>query len=111
PLNHKKDFVPRYQQEEQIPPSLQDAILTFVLACAARAARGQTNSHNSMLIHVSRFKDVHQKVFGQVDEWLANLKRVLKFRTGGAELISRLNELRKNDFESTFDAIRQTELG
>ena len=35
-----------------------------------------------MLMHVSRFKDVHQKVFAQVEEWLTDVKRQLKYRSG-----------------------------
>src|SRR5262249_33202558 len=79
-LGHKKEFVPRYSGLEQIPPSLETALLSFILACAARAARGQANAHNSMLIHVSRFKGVHQKVYDQVAEWITDLRRALKYR-------------------------------
>lgn len=110
-INHRKDFAPRYQGEDCIPPSLENAILSFVLACAARAARGQGNSHNSMLIHVSRFKDVHQKVFAQVDEWLSHVKRVLKFRTGGEVIFARLRELWLKDFEPTSQGVRGLDIG
>lgn len=96
---HKKDFSPRFDGEACIPPSLEDAILSFVLACAARRARGQVEVHNSMLVHISRFKDVHQKVFEQVDVWVANLARVLKFKTGGEEILRRLEKLWRDDFE------------
>jgi hypothetical protein len=108
---HRKDFVPRYRGEDTIPPSLENAILSFVLACAARQARGQHRAHNSMLIHVSRFKDVHQRVFGQVDSWLSALKRVLKYRTGGAPVLARLKRIWEEDFELTSAAIRGTQIG
>jgi hypothetical protein len=111
PQNHKKGFVPRYEGREHIPPSLETAILTFVLCCAARAARGQEHSHNSMLIHVSRFKDVHQQVFTQVDDWVGNVKRVLKFRTGGSELIAQLRNLWNDDFEPVTELISRYEIG
>ena len=109
--DHKKGFAPRYDGEDRIPPSLEDAILCFVLACAARAARGQANAHNSMLIHISRFKDVHQAVFRQVDEWVADLKRKLKYRTGKSGLIDRLREMWERDFEPTSAEIRATRTG
>lgn len=109
--DHKKGFVPRYKEQEQIPPSLENAILAFVLSCAARAARGQVGAHNSMLVHVSRFKDVHEKVFDQVDEWLSHLKRVLRFRTAGDELLSRMKALWLNDFEVISARIRQHPVG
>jgi hypothetical protein len=50
-IGHKNGYVPRFNNERKIPPSLENAILTFVLSCAGRAARGQANAHNSMLIH------------------------------------------------------------
>jgi len=39
----------------EIPNSLRLAIKCFILTCAVRKLRGQDNSHNSMLVHVSRF--------------------------------------------------------
>jgi hypothetical protein len=108
---HKKDFVPQYDRDAQIPPSLQDAILSFILSCAARAARGQASSHNSMLIHVSRFKDVHQRVFSEVDDWLTSVKRALKYRTGADPVIARLKLLWKTDFEKTSADIRRLSIG
>lgn len=110
-VNHKKDYVPRYQGHDTIPPSLEEAILSFILVCAARAARGQATKHNSMLIHVSRFKDVHSKIFAQVDEWLGNVKRTLKYKTGGEDLLARLEELWHSDFEPTSEKIRRMEIG
>ncbi len=54
-------FVPdRHRQHDQLPTSIPDslkrAIRCFILTCAIRRLRGQTNVHNSMLIHVSRFQ-------------------------------------------------------
>jgi len=108
---HKNGYVPGFAGEDRIPPSLEDAILTFVLSCAARAARGQANAHNSMLVHVSRFKSVHQKVFAQVDEWLGGLRRDLKYRAGGNELYDRLHDIWTKDFEPTSADIRRREIG
>lgn len=111
-VDHKKGFAPKYDGEDRIPPSLEDAILSFVLACAARAARGQRNVHNSMLVHVSRYKDVHQAVFRQVDEWVADLKRRLKYRTKKKDpILDRLRELWEQDFVPTSATIRATEIG
>ena len=109
--SHKKTFVPHYDGQEGIPPSLQDAIMAFILACAARAARGRPNAHNSMLIHVSRFKDVHQQVYGQVQEWLGNLKRVLRYGNDKDDLLGRLRTMWAKDFEPTSDHIRSLDIG
>lgn len=104
--NHKRIFVPKFDGDEQIPPSLQEAILAFILACAARAARGETNAHNSMLVHVSRFKDIQRRVFSQIDEWFSNIRRILKYRTGGDSLLKELRELWISDFERTSASVR-----
>ncbi|MCF1504005.1 Z1 domain-containing protein [Afifella sp. H1R] len=108
---HKKTFTPRFKNEEEIPPSLQKAVLSFVLACAARAARGKPQAHNSMLVHVSRFKDVHQRVFGQLDAWLSDLKRALRYRTGAEKMVERMRQLWEADFEPTSAKVRNLDLG
>lgn len=59
PEKHDKTLKPRFNGRDVIPPSLERAIDAFLLTCAARAARGQGREHNSMLVHVSRFVDVH----------------------------------------------------
>jgi hypothetical protein len=46
PDRHKKDWVP----QSQLPGSLTEAISAFVLACAARRARGQVADHR---VHIS----------------------------------------------------------
>lgn len=51
PDRHKKDD----QLPSSLPESLKRAIRCFIITCAIRRLRGQTEVHNSMLIHVSRF--------------------------------------------------------
>jgi hypothetical protein len=111
PPDHKKTWVPRYDDKDEIPPSLQDAIMAFVLVCAARAARGRPNAHNSMLVHVSRFKDVHQQVFGQVQEWLGNFKRTLRYGGDNEVLINKMKKMWTEDFERTSSRIRTLDVG
>ena len=60
-IDDYSDFVPdRHRIDDQlpstIPESLKTAIRCFIITCAIRRLRGQTNVHNSMLIHVSRFQ-------------------------------------------------------
>ena len=60
-IDDHSDFVPdRHKKNDQLPSELPDslkmAIRCFVLTCAVRRLRGQTNVHNSMLVHVSRFQ-------------------------------------------------------
>jgi len=59
-INDYGDFVPdRHKKDDQlpsaVPESLKRAIRCFIITCTIRRLRGQTNVHNSMLVHVSRF--------------------------------------------------------
>jgi hypothetical protein len=69
PLNHKKDF-----QVQELPPSLNEAIRHFVLNIAIRNLRGQGRKHNSMLVHATRFTDVHKQLSLKVSDYLELLK-------------------------------------
>ena len=67
PPIHKKDHIPMYDSPENaIPPSLRKAVITFILSCVIRNVRGHINKHKSMLIHVSRFVNVQDKVYEQI---------------------------------------------
>ncbi|MFH8496690.1 SAV_2336 N-terminal domain-related protein [Streptomyces coeruleorubidus] len=63
PTRHPAAHVPG----TELPGSLREAIDAFVLACAARRARGQISVHNSMLVRVSRFIGVQTHVRDQVE--------------------------------------------
>lgn len=109
PPKHGKEHVPLVDDEQRLPPSLTQAMQAFVLACAARAARQQTNVHNSMLIHVTRFVQVQNAVFDQVKEALADIVRKLKLGEGARQksktLLSQLEELWVTDFARTQKAL------
>jgi len=51
PNGHKQDT----EFPNELPESLKLAIKSFIITCSIRRLRGQGKSHNSMLIHVSRF--------------------------------------------------------
>jgi hypothetical protein len=51
PNGHKRDS----ELPDTVPDSLRLAIKSFIITCSIRRLRGQQSSHNSMLIHVSRF--------------------------------------------------------
>lgn len=74
PDKHKKYYVP-----EEIPDSLKEAIKSFIIACAARMARGEQNNHNSMLIHVTRYTAVQEKIERLVSEELQFLRRQIEY--------------------------------
>jgi hypothetical protein len=107
PSKHDKTHVPRVDGEMAPPATLKEAIRAFVLACAARRARGQSQVHNSMLVHVTRFTDVQESVYGQVRDDLKELVRRLKFGEGEnpAPEIQKLRSIWEKDFVPTTEAM------
>jgi hypothetical protein len=102
PSKHKNGHVPRHEGENRLPPSLQRAVLSFVLACAIRRVRGQEAEHCSMLVHVTRFTSVQRAVHDQVDEFVRHVRQRLLRRTAGhEELLAALRELWDADFLPT----------
>lgn len=73
PLVHKKSL-----QIAGLPPSLDQAIRTFVLARAIRILRGQGSKHSSMLINVSRFTDVQTALRNEVHERVRAIQDALR---------------------------------
>ena len=58
----------------QLPPSMYEAIAYFLLFNAIRDLRGDYTEHRSMMIHVSRFTDVQNRIAEAVNEWLVQVK-------------------------------------
>ena len=104
------DFVPNKHKKNDprpnhLPPTLAHAIKHFLLVCAARQARGQTNQHNSMLIHISRFVPWIDRVALLVDQTLKNYQRQIEFNTG--DLWTDLEKIWTEEFVPVIQAIRQ----
>ncbi|MGM4924510.1 Z1 domain-containing protein [Tardiphaga sp. 804_B3_N1_9] len=109
PDRHDKYLKPRFNNQDVIPPSLEEAIDTFLLTCAARAARGQQREHNSMLVHVSRFVDVHEVVHRQVEKYLRETRAMIS--NGDRETMQRLKAVWDTDYLPTTDTVRSTVYG
>ena len=77
PLKHPKDH-----PVHGLPDSLADAMRAFVLARAIRIARGQVGEHNSMLVNVSRFTDVQERVRNEVHDLLVRMRRSIAVHGG-----------------------------
>ena len=92
---HNKYTVPGYKGDtDALPPSLIQAIHGFIVATAIRIARGQENKHHSMLIHVTRYTDVQNKIKRQVNIYVKTyLQNVLNNRNSPSYLAV-LNEIR-----------------
>jgi hypothetical protein len=88
PSRHDKYHVPRC-----LPASLKEALRIFILTCSARAARGQSGVHNTMLVHVTRFVNVQDAVASLIEEELKAIQNRLLFGDGG-RADSILEELR-----------------
>lgn len=69
PERHKINWNP-----QALPPSLVNALRAFILSRAVRIARGDGNSHSSMLVNVSRFNDVQTKVTGLISDQLTLIR-------------------------------------
>lgn len=109
PLRHKNGHLPRYLGEERLPPSLEEAIDAFALACAARRARGQSGRHSSMLIHVTRFTSVQAEVHRQVEARVRFLRQRLTRRIGAERTIANLKSLWERDFERATTRAAETD--
>ena len=97
PDRHKNGHVPG-----PLPGSVRTAIHQFVLARAARIARGEVRAHNSMLIHVTRFTLVQDAARSQVEEELELLKSRIKFGDGrGPSIRAELEREWNEDFLPT----------
>lgn len=70
PMKHKKDL-----EVFDLPQSLKEAIRLFLINIAVRDLRGYSKEHNSMLIHATRFTNVHQQIAFHVTEYLDKIKR------------------------------------
>ena len=73
PLKHKKN-----DPLDVLPPSLEHAIRVFVIARAIRVLRGNGRKHCTMMINVSRFNDMQERVEGLVYEYLETLKAAIR---------------------------------
>ena len=71
--SHKKDW-----DGDRLFPSFYDAIITFCLANAIRDLRGDINAHRSMLINISRFKDVQAKIKVITADYLGEIQKAVR---------------------------------
>ncbi len=80
PINDFGTFVPdKHKMNDDkpldLPESLELAIKCFIVTCAVRIARGQDKKHNSMLVHVSRYKSWQNDIKDLVESQFLYYKR------------------------------------
>jgi len=95
---HNKDHIPVHSENSDLPPSLHEAIQSFLLACAARACRGQGAKHSSMLVHVTRYTNVQRHVHDSVAEALKRMRQKITLRIDADGLLQELRNLWENEF-------------
>ena len=88
-------FVPTHHRQNdtkpsKVPESLKTAIKCFILTCAIRILRGQGSKHNSMLIHVSRYKSWQKQIRNLVDRLFNYYKQEIE-----ADDLDVLEQMRK----------------
>ena len=74
PLKHKKD-----QTVSCLPESLKKAVYSHTISKAIRILRGQTNKHHSMLVHLSRYKDVQKEVFDLIVQFRQDIEKGVRY--------------------------------
>ena len=97
--NHNTTWTP---PPGPLPESLSKAILSFVLVCAARRARGQEKEHNSMLIHLSRLVNPQTEIISLIERERDIIKRAI--RNSGIEdrpIMAKLKKIWETDFLET----------
>ena len=80
----------------QMTPSLEDAVLYFLAACAARIARGDGNAHMTMLVHTSIYTILHERLSALIAGWLEIHDYELRTATG--EMGKRLRLVWEREF-------------
>lgn len=73
PYSHKQDI-----DLHDLPDSLYEALRYFLLANAVRDIRGSKSAHRSMLINVSRFVKVQNRISELITQWLYETIRDIK---------------------------------
>ncbi|WP_340015667.1 Z1 domain-containing protein [Paenibacillus sp. FSL K6-1318] len=93
----------------EVPKSMQEAILAFLLSNAIRNIRGQTSDHKSMLIHTSRLTDVQNSMCSVINQFYKKLSNDLIYNSK-SEYISKLQKLYEDDFlevQNNFNSSQQ----
>ncbi|WP_315749599.1 MULTISPECIES: Z1 domain-containing protein [unclassified Bradyrhizobium] len=99
PLKHKSD-----DPVMTLPGSLLTAMRVFVLSRAIRILRGQGRQHCSMMINVSRFNAIQEKVYGLVYTYLDTLKNstAVSAGLGSRALADPVIAAMKEDFDREY---------
>ena len=96
-LSHKRDW-----EIPDLPPSMKQAINSFVIGKAIRILRGQERKHCSMMINASRFVDVQRQIREHVSYYLKTMARGIRYSHALPEAQALKNE-HMADLKKTYD--------
>lgn len=82
----------------EVPDSLRLAVKCFIITCAIRRLRGQINSHNSMLVHVSRLIAWQRQIKELVENVFDFYRRGIEMNV--PEIIEELRQAFESDTET-----------
>tara|TARA_B110000908_G_C10266625_1_gene464618 strand:- start:2121 stop:4985 length:2865 start_codon:yes stop_codon:yes gene_type:complete len=74
---HIYELKPKDPACYELPESLKDAIRAFVIVTAVRAIKGESNSHNTMLVNVSHLAKHQNELESLIDAYKKNLFQAL----------------------------------
>ena len=96
-------------QVEDLPGSLLRALRAFILTCAARAARSGGTHHNSMLVHVTRFVAVQDRIAELIRHELRDLQNRIRYGDGDSTrpVLDELRAMWLGDFVPTSAEARE----
>lgn len=106
PVKDYEDWIPDKHDKNlnpsaQLPKSLTEAINAFILASAARRARGQVSEHSSMLVHVTRFVNVQNRVTELIGQHLDLMRDRIRYGDEQHPVDEELKLLWERDFVPT----------
>ncbi|MGD6966402.1 Z1 domain-containing protein [Rossellomorea vietnamensis] len=81
---------------KQVPPTMEEAVLSFLLTIALRNLRGHKNEHNSMLIHTSRFTDIQNTMCSVIEKFYKKLSNEVLYDSD-SKYIDKLRDLYEED--------------
>lgn len=94
PLKHKKDYV-----MPALSKSLQQAVCSHIISKAIRIYRGQNSKHHSMLVHLSRYKDVQKSVHSLLLQYKQDLENNIRYNYKYSEDKALLNSYIKEIYD------------
>ncbi|WP_141504384.1 Z1 domain-containing protein [Paenibacillus luteus] len=96
PIKHKKDRIPG-----DIPISLIESIYAYLIGTALRRLRGQEKKHSSMLVHVTRYTEVQNRVYRKINDYVESIKDAIRYARGNSEQERDMQSLYESDFMTT----------